>query len=128
MSFQDSVRTVLTQKYAAFDGRARRSEFWWFALFSGIVSTIAMILDSTVVPGTASILQGLVGLALLVPTLAVGARRLHDTGRSGWWQLISLTVIGAFLVIFWFVKEGDTAPNQHGVNPKHVDAVVGAVA
>ena len=113
MDFATAVKTVLAQKYAKFDGRAMRSEFWWFSLFSFITSLVLGIVDGVL--GIA-LLQNIFGLAVLIPSLAVGARRLHDVGRSGWWQLIALTVIGIFLLIYWYVQpsEGD---NQYGPPP-----------
>ncbi len=130
MSFQDSVRTVLTQKFATFDGRARRSEFWWFALFTTIVQVIASIIDRAILGADSQVgvVAGIAWLALIVPSLAVGARRLHDTGRSGWWQLLSLIpLVGTIILIIWWAKDGDTAPNQHGINPKTTDAVTNVV-
>lgn len=113
MDFATAVKTVLTQKYAKFDGRAMRSEFWWFTLFSFVTSLVLGIVDGVL--GIA-LLQNIFGLAVLIPSLAVGARRLHDVGRSGWWQLIALTIIGIFLLIYWYVQpsEGD---NQYGPPP-----------
>ena len=119
MSFQDAVRTTLTTKYATFTGRARRSEYWFFALFNVIVSIISSAIDRAI-PGDIQIVGTIVGLALLVPGLAVGARRLHDTGRSGWWQLIGLVpLVGVILLIVWFATDGHPGPNQHGPSPKY---------
>ncbi len=122
MTFQDAVRTCLQQKYADFSGRARRSEFWFFALFNVIVSIVANVIDSVLgLPdvGTSGLVSTLAGLALLVPGLAVGARRLHDTGRSGWWLLIGLIpLIGAIVLIVFFVQDSHPQPNQHGPSPK----------
>ncbi len=122
MSFQDAVRVCLTQKYVDFSGRARRSEYWYFALFVIIVSVVAGIIDGIL--GTRDTISntGLVGgiasLALLLPNLGVGARRLHDTGRSGWWLLIGLIpVIGWIVLIVFFVQDSQQ-DNQYGPNPK----------
>jgi uncharacterized membrane protein YhaH (DUF805 family) len=124
MSFQDAVRTCLTQKYADFNGRARRSEFWYFILFTVIVRVVTQIIDGIL--GTrddfsgAGVVTGLVSLALLIPTLAVGARRLHDTDRSGWLQfLLIIPLIGLIILIVWWAgdSKGD---NKHGPNPKGV--------
>ena len=97
MSFQDAIRTCLQRNYADFTGRARRSEYWFFILFTAIVGVVGGILDAilgTAVERTAARGHpGILQLALLIPTLAVGARRLHDTGRSGWWLLIGLIPI-----------------------------------
>ena len=113
MDFATAVKTVLVQKYAKFDGRATRSEFWWFVLFSFVSSLVLGIVDYVL--GIA-LLQNIFGLAVLIPTLAVAARRLHDIGKSGWWQLIWLTIIGILLLIYWYVQpsEGD---NQYGPPP-----------
>ena len=120
MSFQDAVRTTLTTKYATFTGRARRSEYWFFALFNVIVSIITSAIDRAI-PGDIQIVGTIVGLALLVPGLAVGARRLHDTGRSGWWQLIALVpLVGIILLIVWWATDSEPRPNQHGAPPKPV--------
>jgi uncharacterized membrane protein YhaH (DUF805 family) len=94
MSFQESIRACLT-KYADFSGRASRPEFWWFVLFVLLV-TLAL---TTIIP----VLGNVFGLAMLLPQLAVGARRLHDTGRSGWWQLLLLVPVAGLigLIILW---------------------------
>ena len=98
MSFIESVETCL-KKYADFNGRASRSEYWWFFLFNFLIVTVGAIAD-TILLGTASgstgIIQILVTLGLLLPGLAVGARRLHDINKSGWWQLLWL---GSFVLI-----------------------------
>lgn len=87
MGFGDAVKTCL-RKYFTFSGRARRSEYWWFYLFTVIVAVVAAIIDGTIV-GWENADEGPVGtltsLALFIPTLSAGWRRLHDTGRSGWW-------------------------------------------
>ncbi|MGI8667754.1 MAG: DUF805 domain-containing protein [Jatrophihabitans sp.] len=115
MSFADAIRTVFG-KYATFSGRARRSEFWWFALFAIIVDVVVGIIDSAV--GN-SILGLLVGLALVVPSLAVAVRRLHDTGRSGWWLLIGLIpIVGAIVLIVFYCQDSQAGANAHGNSPK----------
>ncbi|MBC7278447.1 MAG: DUF805 domain-containing protein [Nocardioides sp.] len=98
------------KKYASFEGRASRSEFWWVALFVWVVSIILGSIGNQVEAVT--YVAGLFQLAVLVPYLAVGARRLHDTGRSGWWWLIALVpCVGAIvLIVFWATgpkAEGD---------------------
>lgn len=95
MDFAQAIKSCFSQ-YAGFTGRAPRSEFWWFALFQVIVVVVASIVHQ-LVGNTAS-------LALLLPALAVGARRLHDIGRSGWWQLLSFTGIGVLVLIYWWVQ------------------------
>ncbi len=117
MSFGDAVRTVLT-KYAVFSGRARRSEYWWFTLFSVIVSIIFSIIDRAI--GN-PILGLLVSLALLLPSLGVSVRRLHDTGRSGWWIFIGLIpLIGWIVLIVFFCQDSQPGQNNHGPSPKGV--------
>jgi uncharacterized membrane protein YhaH (DUF805 family) len=119
MSFVDAVKTCFS-KYVTFGGRARRSEYWWWYLFVVIVGVVASILDALF--GTRSngtgVIQGLAGLALLLPSLAVGVRRLHDTDRSGWWLLIGLIpIVGTIVLIVFFVQ--DSRPdNEYGPNPK----------
>ena len=123
MSFMTAVQTVLS-KYATFSGRARRSEYWWFVLFYLIVAVVATVIDSGAgLPQTAGYgpVTMLVTLALLLPSLAVTARRLHDTGRSGWWMLLSLIPIGGLVVLF-FALQDSKGPNAWGQSPKAVAA------
>ena len=108
MTFQQAISTCLS-KYAVVNGRASRSEYWWFVLFSTIAPTAAGLLSDT--------LSGLVGLGLLVPSIAAGTRRLHDTGRSGWWQLLSFTGIGFILLIIWWCFASEPANNKYGDVP-----------
>jgi uncharacterized membrane protein YhaH (DUF805 family) len=116
LGLPDAVRSVLSQ-YANFTGRARRSEFWWFYLAQVIASIVAGIIDGVI---GYPIFQIVVGLGLLIPLLAVGARRLHDTGKSGWWQLIGIVpLVGIILLIVWWAQDGHPAPNQHGPSPKY---------
>ncbi len=108
------------RKYGVFDGRAHRTEFWMFTLVSVIVSLVLTIVDVVIgtYGGYGGLLSGLYGLAVVVPSLAVGARRLHDIGRSGWWQLIVLIpLIGAIVLIVWWATAGVRAPNEHGPDP-----------
>lgn len=95
MNFGQAISNCLSQ-YATFSGRASRSEFWWFFLFQVLVQIAAATLGNTV--------AALISLGLLLPALAVGARRLHDIGRSGWWQLLTLTGIGVLVLIYWWVQ------------------------
>jgi uncharacterized membrane protein YhaH (DUF805 family) len=122
MSFQDAVRTCLQQKYVDFSGRARRSEYWYFFLFTIIVGIVAGIIDGILgtrgTAGGTGLVGAIASLALLLPGLGVGVRRLHDTGRSGWWLLIGLIpLVGAIVLLVFFVQ--DSQPdNQYGPSPK----------
>ncbi|WP_370409633.1 DUF805 domain-containing protein [Streptomyces fradiae] len=104
------------KKYATFSGRARRQAFWMFFLFNFIFSAVASILDSVL---GITLISPIYVLAVLIPYLAVAVRRLHDTGRSGWWLLISLIPLVGFiiLIVFW-ASEGEQQHNAHGPNPK----------
>jgi uncharacterized membrane protein YhaH (DUF805 family) len=116
VSFQEAVTTVLTKKYADFSGRARRSEYWFFALASFIAYAVAYGIGLAI--GT-MILYYLVALALLVPGLAVGARRLHDTDKSGWLLLLVLIpLIGGLVLLVFFVQDSQPGDNQYGPSPK----------
>lgn len=109
MTFQEAIK-VCFQKYADFNGRAKRSEFWWFMLFLFLVSlALGMV---------SNILSALFSLGTLIPSLAAGARRLHDTGRSGWMQLLGLIpIIGWLVLIYFCAQEGNDADNQYGALP-----------
>jgi uncharacterized membrane protein YhaH (DUF805 family) len=101
MNFQEAIK-VCFNKYADFTGTASRPEFWWYALFVFGVSLVASVV--------APLLGGLFSLATLVPSLAVGARRLHDTQRSGWWQLIAvIPVVGFIVLLIFFAQESKPA-------------------
>lgn len=129
MNMMTAVKTVYS-KYATFSGRARRSEYWWFVLFYFIVNIVLSIVDSvlfgTTTTGNGSfsaqtdtpILSGIFGLASLIPTIAVAARRLHDINRSGWWLLIGfIPLIGTIILIVWFATGGDKGANRFGPDP-----------
>lgn len=107
MDFKQSVIRCLRDKYAEFGGRAGRSEFWWFALFSFAVGFVLNVLGL-------GLLALLANLALLLPSLGVGARRLHDIGKSGWFQLLwIIPFIGWAILIYWAVQPSGPA-NEHG--------------
>ena len=108
---------VLKNKYAVFTGRARRKEYWMFFLFNILIAVGIAIIESII--GTGGILGIIFSLAMLVPGIAVTVRRLHDTGRSGWWILISLIpVIGWIILLVFMVLEGQPGDNEYGPNPK----------
>jgi len=106
MTFQESIKTCFS-KYADFNGRARRSEYWWFALFI-VLASLALGIISDIV-------SGLFSIAVFLPSIAAGTRRLHDTNRSGWWQLIMLIpLIGLIVIIVFMAQEGSAESNQFG--------------
>ena len=105
------------KKYAVFEGRARRKEYWMFALFNFIIIIALAVIDALV--GTLGAFGGLYSLATLVPVLAVSFRRLHDTGKSGWWLLICFVPIVGVIILFIFtVMDSTPGDNQYGKNPK----------
>ena len=114
---------AVLKKYAVFDGRARRKEYWMFVLFYAIFGIVAVVLDN--VFGTAGkdigygIIYGLYSLAMILPALGVAIRRLHDTGRSGWWLFISLIpIIGSIWLLVLLATDGQPGENKYGPNPK----------
>jgi uncharacterized membrane protein YhaH (DUF805 family) len=121
---------VITKRYAQFSGRARRKEFWMYVLFYVIGSIILGILDQILgldfkqTSGSSTIRSGgwletIYGLALLVPTIAVAVRRMHDKDRSGWWVLIWLIpCVGTIWFIVWQAQEGTPGDNRFGPDPK----------
>ncbi len=143
LGFSEAIRRCL-DRYAGFTGRAQRSEYWWWVLFI-FLGNFACGLADAVVFGTgiedAAIFGPIFGLATLLPSFAVTARRLHDTGRSGWWQaapygLVIVTAvmggIGAMIlfgaaalatlvlsgtILYWLIRRGDAGPNRFGPDP-----------
>tara|TARA_B100000035_G_scaffold45304_1_gene34209 strand:- start:65 stop:418 length:354 start_codon:yes stop_codon:yes gene_type:complete len=113
MNFTKSIE-VCFNKFANFEGRARKSEFWWFQLFYVIVLMLGTIIDYLL--GYTELFYWIGYIICLLPGLAVGSRRLHDTGRSGWWQLLYLTIIGVIVLIVWWVADGEKKKNKFG-NP-----------
>lgn len=111
------------KKYATFSGRSQRSEYWYFFLFYLLIVIALGLLD--VALGTfdeeegLGLLSGIFVLAMLIPSLAVGVRRLHDIGRSGWWLLIALVpIIGTIVLVVFAVRDSDPGDNRYGPNPK----------
>ena len=105
-------------QYADFSGRARRSEYWYFLLFSLIIC-IGLALIDRLLNFSAGILSSIFVLVTLIPSIAVGVRRLHDTDRSGWWMLICLVpLIGGIVLLVFCVQDSQTGSNRFGENPK----------
>ncbi|SDB92396.1 Uncharacterized membrane protein YhaH, DUF805 family [Raineyella antarctica] len=134
MGFSEAIRTCL-HKYVDFNGRARRSEFWYWFLFTAIVGIVAGSLDSMlgldrswdIAGGGSARVSGpiadLTSLALFLPGLAVAVRRLHDRSRSGWWVLLNLIpLIGSLILLFaYYIKDSEPGTNRFGPNPKGVE-------
>jgi uncharacterized membrane protein YhaH (DUF805 family) len=111
------------KKYAVFSGRARRMEYWYFVLFNLIVAFVLALIDTLLgtTTGVSSfgLLSGLYGLAVLIPTLALWVRRLHDIDRTGWWLLINLVpLIGTIVLLVFALTPGTPGSNQYGPDPK----------
>jgi uncharacterized membrane protein YhaH (DUF805 family) len=110
------------KNYANFEGRARRKEYWMFFLFNVLIAIVLGIVDGVLGMKTSSgfgILGTLYSLAVLVPGIAVGVRRLHDTDKSGWWMLIALIpLLGAIVLIVFLATEGNGGSNRFGADPK----------
>lgn len=116
MTFPEAIKTVLIERYLDFNGRARRPEYWWFFLFAVIVNVVTQAISG------GSMLLSLIGLiitlGLLIPGIAVAIRRLHDTGRSGWWLLLAFVPVLGFLgLIYFYVQPTDPETNAWGPPP-----------
>ena len=122
MNFQQSIEKCL-KNYANFNGRAKRSELWFFYLFVVLVSIGTSILDFIIdYTGNFILFNSIATLALLIPQFSAGSRRLHDIGKSGWWQLIGFTGIGLIPLIIWLASEGSTkSPIKKSVNKTSSD-------
>ncbi|MGL5775658.1 MAG: DUF805 domain-containing protein [Aeromonas veronii] len=109
--------SVLKQ-YAVFSGRARRTEYWMFVLCNVIVMLLLGMVDK-LIGGDKELFSSIYSLAVLLPSLAVAARRLHDTDRSAWWLLLGLIpIIGTLVLIYFMVCNGQQGPNRFGDDPK----------
>ncbi|QRG07797.1 DUF805 domain-containing protein [Xanthobacter dioxanivorans] len=114
MNLNDAVKTCF-KKYAEFSGRAKRSEFWWYSLF-------VVLLSFAYTWKSDNLFFYYVGnafsLLTIIPSWAVGSRRLHDVGRSGWWQLLALAIIGLLPLLYWWVQPSQPGPNRYGEEPE----------
>ncbi|MBV8542453.1 MAG: DUF805 domain-containing protein [Pseudonocardiales bacterium] len=116
------------RQYADFAGRARRKEYWMFTLVNMVISVVLAIIDGVLNLNIGLLNVGLLGLlyslAVLLPGLGVGVRRLHDTGRSGWWLLIGIIpLVGWIVLIVFLATDGERQPNAYGPDPKAVPGV-----
>ena len=104
------------KNYTGFSGRARRTELWMFWLINLGIAIVLTVIESIL--GLPGVLSGLYNLAILLPSIAVGMRRLHDTDRSGWWLLIAFVpLLGAIVLLIFFCLEGTKGPNRFGPDP-----------
>ena len=130
MNMQEAVTSALVKKYATIEGRASRSEYWWFFLFWFLGDILFDVLDRVlgwqfaepnIFGDQMGVLNVVYTLAMLAPFVCVTARRLHDVNRSGWWQLIPLTIIGIIPWFYWMVKKPEDneegRENKWGTNP-----------
>jgi uncharacterized membrane protein YhaH (DUF805 family) len=117
MPIIENWKLVVLERYAKFDGRAGRAEFWWFALASFIINIAFNILGQ--VSGIFTLLGFLFSLAVLLPSIGVAIRRLHDTNKTGLFLLLVLIpVIGWIILIVFYAQEGTVGPNQYGAGPE----------
>lgn len=128
MTFTTAIKTCLS-KYASFHGRASRPEYWWFVLFVVVAQIVAGLMDRTLFPVEMIPVEGsdlmvpdqwiqpfeaIASLALFLPMLAVGARRLHDMGRSGWWLLLPLIpILGALVLLYFLIQPSKENGNSY---------------
>lgn len=106
---------IIKNKYVSFNGRARRKEFWYFFLANLIISIPLVIIDSII---GVQVLSGIFSLAVLLPGISCGVRRLHDLGKSGWFYLLGLIPLVNLYLIYLFATEGVRGDNQYGPDPK----------
>jgi uncharacterized membrane protein YhaH (DUF805 family) len=117
MNFGQAVKSGFAH-YLTFSGRAVRSEYWYWVLFCSVGSLVTIILDIAILGyGNVSPFTDVFNLVLLLPSIAVGARRLHDIDRTAWWLLLWLTGVGFILLLVWFCLRGTPGPNRFGPDP-----------
>ena len=119
MNFGEAIKSGFSN-YVTFSGRAQRSAFWLWVFFAVLASIACSILDGAIFGFSEANkpISGLFGLATFLPGLAVTVRRLHDTGRSGWWILLwFIPLVGWIILIIWYCQPGEAGTNQYGPNP-----------
>lgn len=109
-------KKVVLENYANFNGRARRAEYWWYVLANVIVNIVLFMIDSVI---GFQVFSGIYGLAVLIPSIAVAIRRLHDVEKSGWFLLLAIVPLANFYLIYLLVIEGTRGPNEYGPDPKN---------
>ena len=113
MNFTQSIAHCFSN-YTNFNGRGSRSEYWWFCLFAWSLSLGGSLMDSSTGGNGEGMMYWIAVLVTALPGLAAGARRLHDVGKSGWWQLLYFTVIGIIPMVIWMTTEGNKKNNLYG--------------
>ena len=123
-SFPDAIRLGF-QHYFDFRSRSTRAEYWWWVLFTVLVGNIFTVVDMMIgtynVQSNSGLLRGVFSLVVLIPGLALGARRLHDINKSGWWQLLWIVfflIIPVIILLWWAIKPSDEGTNKHGADPR----------
>ncbi len=123
MTFFQSISSCLT-KYFRFSGRASRSEFWWWQLFLLLTMVVPMFATVVLMPTAPDLMEALSAIIFIVqatcyiPCLAVISRRLHDIGKSGWWQLLGFVpLLGIIVLLIWWTRKGDAGANRFGPDP-----------
>lgn len=110
MGILEAITSFFTN-YINFNGRSRRSAYWWMVLVGFIVGLIPIV-------------NYIWAIAAIIPAIAIGVRRLHDIGKSGWWYLLILVpIVGAIILIIWFIRDSQPGDNQWGPNPKAITPV-----
>jgi len=119
VTFIEAIRKAILENYCNFSGRASRSEYWWYALFTLLLGSVLSVIfgDGSV----AYIISGVVSIALFLPGLGLAVRRLHDTGKCGWWVLLSLIpLVGLVILVIWMCQPSTPADNQYGPEPNMI--------
>ena len=125
MGFQEAIRAFFSN-YVKFDGRSVRSEYWWPVLVMTLINYVVILpIQVLISEGLGGIISLIFSLAILLPSIAVAIRRLHDTDRSGWWYLlIFIPILGCIALIIFFASKGTVGPNRFGSDPLGSDASV----
>ncbi|WP_045684148.1 DUF805 domain-containing protein [Martelella endophytica] len=113
VGFQEAF-SLYFRNYVQFSGRSSRGAFWYWVLWTIIISVVLSTVDYFLFGAQKGVFQGLWGLITLIPGIALNTRRLHDLNHSGWWQLLFLTVIGAILLLYWYCLPGKAGENDYG--------------
>ncbi len=125
MTMLESIKTCFG-KYAQFSGRAQRSEYWWFVLFNLLMTFLLKIVDGALFGTVEAGVSTIYGLAVLLPSIAVAVRRLHDINYTGWFTfLFFIPIVGLILVLLWMTREGTEGPNKYGPDPLGRDSIPG---